>query len=105
MDIIDSAILPEGLSDFARGHAQRYLASNGRDGHLTLGGSERRPQDVASLLLVTRGRKSGKHYLMPLYYGSDAGRYIVIASKGGAPDHPGWYKNLVKDPNVLMPKR
>ena len=36
--------------------------------------------------------------MSPLAYSVDAGRYIVTASKGGAPTHPGWYHNLLKDP-------
>jgi proline iminopeptidase len=103
MDIIDSAIIPDTLSPEVADHARRYLASNGRDGHRTIGG--KLPpvmQNVPSLLLVTSGRKTGRHYLMPLYCGEDAGRYVVIASRGGAPDHPGWYKNLAANPEVRV---
>lgn len=51
-----------------------------------------------ALLLTTTGAKSGEERMTPLAYSMDNGRYIVTASKGGAPTHPGWYHNLLKDP-------
>ncbi|HEY6101667.1 MAG TPA: nitroreductase/quinone reductase family protein [bacterium] len=48
------------------------------------------------LLLTTRGAKSGIVRTTPLVYHRDGQRYVVAASKGGAPTHPGWYHNLVK---------
>ena len=51
-----------------------------------------------ALLLTTTGAKSGEERMSPLAYSMDSGRYIVTASKGGAPTHPGWYHNLLKDP-------
>ena len=42
---------------------------------------------------------------MPLIYGRDGEDYVVIASKGGAPEHPGWYKNLVAHPDVEIQVR
>lgn len=48
------------------------------------------------LLLTTRGAKTGRVSTQPLVYHMDDDRYVVAASKGGAPTHPGWYHNLVK---------
>ncbi len=48
------------------------------------------------LLLTTRGAKSGEVRTTPLVYHRDDDRYVIVASKGGAPSHPGWYHNLVK---------
>ena len=48
------------------------------------------------LLLTTRGAKSGVVRTTPLVYHRDGDRYVIAASKGGAPTHPGWYHNLVK---------
>jgi deazaflavin-dependent oxidoreductase (nitroreductase family) len=48
------------------------------------------------LLLTTRGAKSGLVRTTPLVYHRDGDRYVIAASKGGAPTHPGWYHNLVK---------
>jgi deazaflavin-dependent oxidoreductase (nitroreductase family) len=54
------------------------------------------------LLLTTKGRKSGKPRTKPLVYDEDGDRYVIVASKGGAPKHPDWYRNLEKDPNVEL---
>ena len=48
------------------------------------------------LLLTTRGAKSGETRTTPVAFHKDGGRYIIVASKGGAPKSPGWYHNLVK---------
>jgi len=78
-------------------HTNLYLKSGGKEGHVM----KRTPpgdypeMDVYSLLLTTTGRKSGERFVFPLYYGTTGDSYIIVASKGGAPDHPGWYKNLV----------
>ena len=51
-------------------------------------------------MLTTIGRKSGERFIFPLYYGKAGNSYIVVASKGGAPQHPNWYRNLVANPEV-----
>jgi F420H(2)-dependent quinone reductase len=53
---------------------------------------------IPTLLLTTTGRKSGREISTPLIYATHDSAYVVIASKGGAPDHPDWYKNLLADP-------
>ena len=52
------------------------------------------------LLLHTTGAKTGKPRLNPVAYLKDGDRYVVIASKGGAPDNPDWYYNVVANPQV-----
>jgi deazaflavin-dependent oxidoreductase (nitroreductase family) len=52
------------------------------------------------LLLTTRGAKSGAARTNPLVYHRDGDRYVVAASKGGAPTHPDWYHNLIKHPEA-----
>ncbi len=54
------------------------------------------------LLLHHTGAKSGKSRINPLAYQSDAGRYVVFASKGGAPSHPDWYHNLKAHPDTTI---
>jgi deazaflavin-dependent oxidoreductase (nitroreductase family) len=54
------------------------------------------------LLLHNVGAKSGKPYVTPLVYLDDDGRYLIFASKGGAPNHPGWFHNLKAEPNVSI---
>jgi deazaflavin-dependent oxidoreductase (nitroreductase family) len=73
-------------------HLRRYVETGGEDGHLWEG--------VPTLLLTTTGRRTGQPFTTPLIYGQDGGRYLVVASRGGAPEHPGWYKNLVAHPEV-----
>jgi deazaflavin-dependent oxidoreductase (nitroreductase family) len=60
------------------------------------------------LLLETRGARSGQARTNPLVYTRDGDRYVVIASKGGAPTNPDWYHNVVANPEVTLevgPKR
>ena len=97
------AKLAPNLPDWMLEHANRYLSSGGTDGHmykvtLPQGGEITAP----ALLLTTTGRKSGNKFIFPLFYGTDGGSYFVIASKGGAPEHPGWYLNLEKTPEVEL---
>ncbi len=74
-------------------HVDRYVETDGREGHEWRG--------VPTLLLTTRGRKSGKLRRTALIYGEDGEeRYLLVASKGGAPEHPSWYLNLVAHPEV-----
>jgi len=53
---------------------------------------------LPTLLLTTTGRKSGEARALPLIYGNYGDSYIVIASKGGMPNHPIWYLNLEAKP-------
>jgi deazaflavin-dependent oxidoreductase (nitroreductase family) len=54
------------------------------------------------LLLHHTGAKTGEHRVNPLAYQSDAGRYVVFASKAGAPTNPGWYHNLMAHPQAAI---
>jgi deazaflavin-dependent oxidoreductase (nitroreductase family) len=54
------------------------------------------------LLLTTIGAKSGQPHVTPLNYTTDGDRLVVIASKGGSPTHPDWYRNLVANPEVTI---
>ncbi len=58
--------------------------------------------DMPLLLLTTTGAKSGQPRLSPLAYIMDGDRYVVVASKGGAPTHPDWYHNIVAHPDVVI---
>ena len=75
------------MPDWITAHVDRYLATDGDEGHMFRG--------VPTLLLTTIGRKSGEGRLIPLIYGEDNGTYIVVGSKGGHALHPSWYENLV----------
>ena len=52
------------------------------------------------LLLTARGAKSGEAITTPLVYGRDGDRYVVVASKGGAPKNPAWFGNIAANPEV-----
>lgn len=75
-------------------HQKLYVASKGRIGHRLLG--------VPTLLLTTRGRKTGLERTSALVYGETDGAYVVVASNGGAATAPGWSHNLADDPNVSI---
>ncbi len=82
-------------------HTNLYLSSGGKQGHMyTIKQPDRPELTVPSLLLTTTGRKSGEKFLFPLFYGKSGNSYFIVASKGGAPDHPGWYKNILAHPEV-----
>ena len=54
------------------------------------------------LLLTAKGAKSGKMTTSPVAYMRDADRYVIIASKGGAPTNPNWYHNVRANPDVTL---
>jgi proline iminopeptidase len=74
-------------------HVRVYRETGGKVGHDWKKGAK-------ILLLTTKGRSSGVPRTSPLIYEEDGDRYVIVASKGGAPEHPGWYRNLTKDPDV-----
>ena len=82
------------LTVVSRLHVALYGATGGR-----LGG---RVAGASVLLLTTTGRRSGKRRTTPLLYVQDAGRYVVVASVGGAPKHPAWYLNLRDNPAATI---
>ena len=82
------------MSDlFGQEHVRRYRASDGVVGHKWREGS-------SVLLLTTTGRKSGRESTTPLIYDRTGDDVVVVASKGGAPRDPGWYRNLRLHPEV-----
>jgi len=60
------------------------------------------PGPLPTLLLTTTGRKSGESRALPLIYGEAGDSYVVIASKGGLPNHPIWYLNLEANPSCEL---
>jgi len=87
--------MSEAETLFGDAHVERYRETGGEVGHIWRRGSK-------ILLLTTTGRKTGNATTTPLIYESDGDRYVIVASKGGAPEHPGWYKNLAKKPDVEL---
>ena len=79
---------------FGEEHVRRYRETGGVEGHDWNG--------TQALLLTTTGRTSGEPRTTPLIYGRDGDNVVIVASKGGAPDDPGWYRNLVAHPEVEL---
>jgi proline iminopeptidase len=94
------AQVPAGMPAWIQNHVRQYLESGGKEGHMWDSSVVGGPGPLPTLLLITTGRKSGTKQLVPLIYGETPGGFVVIASKGGAPEHPGWYRNLAADPKV-----
>lgn len=75
-------------------HVRAYRETNGEQGYIW--------NDAPTLLLTTKGRESGEPRTTPLIFARDDARYVVIASRGGAPRHPYWYLNLLVEPRVQL---
>ncbi|GAA4553586.1 nitroreductase family deazaflavin-dependent oxidoreductase [Amycolatopsis samaneae] len=80
---------------FGDEHVRRYEETNGEVGHDWEKGAP-------ILVLTTKGRKSGEDRKFALIYQEVDGDHVIVASKGGAPNHPGWYLNLVANPEVKV---
>ena len=80
------------LKLFVKGHVWLYQSSGGRRGSTM--------QGRKLLLLTTVGNKSGQSRTVPVVPFFDGGETYVMASMGGAPQHPAWYKNLSAKPDV-----
>ena len=82
------------LNAFNAGVVAEFRANNGQ-----VGG----PFTGAPMILIThRGAKSGKEYTTPLVYSKDGDNVVIIASKGGAPEDPQWFRNLLANPEVTV---
>jgi deazaflavin-dependent oxidoreductase (nitroreductase family) len=81
---------------WVREQVERYEATDGREAN-TL-----RDTGLPVVIFTTRGRKSGKLRKIPLMRVEHDGQYAMVASMGGAPEHPEWYYNIKADPDGLM---
>src|SRR5579884_714303 len=79
---------------FGQEHVRRYRETDGERGYNWRG--------TTILLLTTTGRTSGQERTTPLIHRTDDGHWVVVASKGGAPDHPDWFKNLQAHPQATI---
>jgi deazaflavin-dependent oxidoreductase (nitroreductase family) len=78
-------------------HVRRYQETDGEVGYIW--------NEVPILLLTTVGRKSGQPRTTPLIHARDGDDYLVVASMGGAPQHPQWYLNLVANASAQIQDR
>jgi len=83
---------------FGQEHVDRYRATDGEEGYIWQGGT-------TILLLTTRGRKSGAERVTPLIFVRDGDDYLIVASRGGTDQPPGWYLNLQAEPDVQVQVR
>jgi deazaflavin-dependent oxidoreductase (nitroreductase family) len=81
---------------WVREQVEAYEASDGREANSLL------DTGLPIIIVTTRGHRSGKLRKTPLMKVAHAGEYALVASKGGAPEHPEWYFNLVADPTAVM---
>ena len=96
-------VISPNLPEWIRDHLTRYIDTNGEDGYWwDPGASIGRPDlnKVPTLLLTTIGRKSGKCYTTPLIFGRSGDSYVVLGTRGGSPEHPAWYLNLLANPEA-----
>ena len=89
-----NAAIATGQKWATRLHASVFRSTGGRIGGRMVGSPV--------LLLVTTGRKSGRRRTTPLLYLGDGGRYVIVASNGGAAKHPVWWLNLRADPEATV---
>ena len=94
--------VPTHAAQWIQDHVRRYLDSDGADGHMWEGPQPRSGGPIPTLLLVTKGRRSGESRTLPLIYGEFGASYLVVGSKGGSKVHPSWYRNLVAHPEVAV---
>jgi len=82
--------------DWVREQVETYERTGGREAN-TL-----RETGIPVIIVTCRGRRSGNIRKLALMRVEHDGEYALVASKGGAPDHPGWYHNLVANPDVTI---
>ncbi len=95
-----SAANRERMQDWLAQHRESYLGSGGREGHVmdlsALGARAFTPH----CMIRYKGKKTGKTYVTPLIYGAIGGEVVIVASKGGADQHPGWYVSIKDQPEI-----
>ena len=81
---------------WVREQVEEYESSGGQQG------STLRDTGLPIIVMTTVGHRTGKVRKVPVMKVEHDGEYAIVASKGGAPEHPGWYHNLVADPHVTI---
>ena len=88
----ESGYTAPDLTLVGESHINAYRETNGEVGYLWNG--------VPTLLLTTKGRRTGESRTSALIFARDGDDYLVVASMGGAPRHPQWYLNLTANPEA-----
>jgi deazaflavin-dependent oxidoreductase (nitroreductase family) len=84
--------VPPDTTLLGEDHLRAYRETGGEVGYMWNG--------VPTLLLTTTGRRTGQPRTTPLIFAPDGDDYLVVASMGGAPEDPQWYRNLVANPTA-----
>jgi deazaflavin-dependent oxidoreductase (nitroreductase family) len=84
--VTDASYQQPDITLLGEEHVRRYQETDGEVGYIWNG--------ATTLLLTTTGRTTGQPRTTPLIFARDGDDYLVVASMGGAPQHPNWYKNL-----------
>ena len=82
------------MEDFNKKIIEEFRANQGKVGGMFAG--------MNLLLVTTKGAKSGKESIIPVAYTKDGDKFVIVASKGGAPTNPAWYYNLLAYPEVTV---
>ena len=82
------------MNDFNQKIIDEFRANDGKVGGMFAG--------MELLLVTTKGAKTGKESVIPVAYSKDGDKFVIVASKGGAPTHPAWYYNLLAHPEVTV---
>ena len=82
------------MDDFNRQIMAEFHANGGK-----VGG---RLEGMDILILTTTGARTGQTRWNPLAYSRDGDRFVIVASKGGAPSSPDWFHNLVANPSAVI---
>jgi deazaflavin-dependent oxidoreductase (nitroreductase family) len=91
---LEAKIMNPLMKLFLAGNVSIFRATGGKIGSEMFGGQV--------LLLTAKGSKSGKDRTVPVMYFEDGANRVVVASAGGSPSHPAWFRNLSRDPNVTV---
>jgi deazaflavin-dependent oxidoreductase (nitroreductase family) len=79
---------------FGAEHVRQYRETDGEHGYHWRG--------TTILLLTTEGRKTGESRTTPLIHRTDGERWVIVASRGGSPENPAWYENLLANPEATI---
>jgi F420H(2)-dependent quinone reductase len=101
---LDSPVVPKVIRVMSKANVWVYRRTRGRIGGKWRVGSAF-PWGVPVCLLTTRGRVSGKTRTTPLLYIAEGESIVLVASQGGLPTDPHWYRNIASDPDVVVDVR
>ncbi len=96
------AKMPDNLPQWMKDHVDRYLKSGGKDGHMYTTNSPTSRAQRAVAAARHQGAQDRQEAPLPAVLWRTGKGYFLVASKGGAPDHPGWYKNILANPEVEL---